>query len=88
MAINPTIEQVERLLIDTLHLSETGVNSIDPDSVLFGSGLGLDSIDALELALAISKEFGVTLKSDDADIVQIFSTLRTLTTYIQNHITE
>lgn len=80
-----TIEQVEAFIIHTLRLEEVGLNKIDPDIPLFGEGLGLDSIDALELAMAITKEFGVRLSSDDPQLKQIFSSLRSLTRHIQAH---
>ena len=57
---------------------------IDPDAALFGTGLGLDSIDALELALEISKRYGVQLKADDEDNKRIFASLRALSDYIQD----
>jgi acyl carrier protein len=79
----PSIEQVEALLIRTLRLEEVGVTKIDGDEALFDSGLGLDSIDALELALAISKEYGVNISSESANIRQVFSSLKNLTAYIQ-----
>jgi acyl carrier protein len=79
----PSIEQVEALVIRTLRLEEVGVTAIDPDDALFGSGLGLDSIDALELALAISKEHGVTISSEDPNIQHIFASLRNLTAHIR-----
>jgi acyl carrier protein len=79
----PSIEQVEALLIRTLRLEEVGVTKIDRDDALFDSGLGLDSIDALELALAISKEYGVSISSEAANIRQVFSSLNNLTAYIQ-----
>jgi acyl carrier protein len=81
--VPPTIQDVEDLLIRTLRLEEVGISHIDPDDALFGSGLGLDSIDALELALAVAKEYGVTISSDDPNIQQIFSSLKDLTAYIQ-----
>ncbi|MEA3642917.1 MAG: phosphopantetheine-binding protein [Lamprobacter sp.] len=77
-----SLEQVEALVIRTLHLEEVGVTTIDPDDALFGSGLGLDSIDALELALAISKEYGLTISSEDPNIQQIFASLRHLAAHI------
>jgi len=80
---NPSLQDVERLIIDTLHLDEVGVEQIDPDAALFRDGLGLDSIDALELSLAISKNFGVVISADDPEIQQIFSSLTNLTSYIQ-----
>jgi acyl carrier protein len=55
---------------------------IEPDAPLFGAGLGLDSIDVLEIALVISKRFGFQLRSDDADNARIFSSLRALTEHI------
>jgi acyl carrier protein len=79
----PSIDEVEALLIRTLRLEEVGVTRIDPDEALFGSGLGLDSIDALEVALAVSKEYGVTISSEDPNIQQIFSSLNSLTAHIQ-----
>jgi acyl carrier protein len=75
-------DQVEALIIRTLRLGELGVSEIDPQVPLFGEGLGLDSIDALELAMAISKEFGIRLSSDDPQIQQIFSSLGSLTSFI------
>jgi acyl carrier protein len=79
----PSIEEVEALIIRALRLDEVDVTRIDPDEALFGGGLGLDSIDALELALAVSKEYGVTIRSEDPSIRQIFASLRNLTGHIQ-----
>ena len=58
-------------------------DAIDPQDPLFEDGLGLDSIDILELALAISRTFGVQLRSDDQNNVTIFQSLRSMTNYIQ-----
>jgi len=81
---DPTIEQVEQLMISALRLEEAGITEIQPDGALFGSGLGLDSIDALELALAISKAYGVTISSEDPNIQEIFASLENITAYIQS----
>ncbi len=82
-ASQPSIEQVEEMVIRALRLEEVGITRIDPDDALFGSGLGLDSIDALELALAVSKEYGVTISSEDPNVQQIFASLENLATFIQ-----
>ncbi len=79
-----TETELARLIVDTLHL-EVAPSEIVPDARLFGEGLGLDSIDALELALALSRAYGIELKSDDPDIKEIFSSLRSLSAYIDRH---
>jgi acyl carrier protein len=58
-------------------------SEIDPQAPLFGDGLGLDSIDVLEIALAISQNYGVQLRSDDEQNAAIFQSLRSLNQYIQ-----
>ena len=58
---------------------------IDPEAPLFGAGLGLDSIDALELALAISKQYGFQLRSDSDENRRIFASLRALSAHIEQH---
>jgi len=58
---------------------------IDPDAPLFNDGLGLDSIDALELALAISKQYGFQLRSDNDANRRIFSSLRALSAHVEAH---
>jgi acyl carrier protein len=80
-----TAEQRElaELIVTALNLEEVDPAGIDPDAALFGTGLGLDSIDALELALEISKRYGVQLKADDEDNKRIFASLRSLTDYVQ-----
>jgi acyl carrier protein len=83
-ALPPEEMEVARLIVSALSL-ETRPEDIGPEEPLFGAGLGLDSIDALELALAISKTYGVQLRSDDERNHRIFSSLRTLTAHIEKH---
>jgi acyl carrier protein len=79
----PEQKELAELIIAALNLEGVDPAGIDPDAGLFGTGLGLDSIDALELALEISKRYGVQLKADDEDNKRIFASLRSLTDYVQ-----
>jgi len=83
-ALSPGEKEVAGLIVSALSL-ETKPEDIAPEEPLFGAGLGLDSIDALELALAISKAYGVQLRSDDERNHRIFSSLRTLSAHIEKH---
>lgn len=82
----PSTQEAElaQLIIKTLNL-EISAAEIDPEAPLYGEGLGLDSIDVLEIALGVSKAFGVKLRADDKNNVKIFQSLRSLNTYIQQH---
>jgi len=80
----PIETEVARLLVETLNL-DVDPACIDPVKPLFREGLGLDSIDALEIALAISKQYGFQLRSDDKNNREIFSSLRSLSSFIQQH---
>ncbi|NKE47739.1 acyl carrier protein [Roseomonas frigidaquae] len=73
-----------RLIVAALSL-EVAADDIAPEAPLFGAGLGLDSIDALELALAVSKAYGVQLRSDDERNHRIFASLRSLAAHIAGH---
>jgi acyl carrier protein len=77
--------EVAQLIVDALNLEDVKPESIDPEAPLFREGLGLDSIDALELALAISKKYGFKLQSDDKQNADIFRSLRTLSKHIEQH---
>lgn len=73
---------VARLIVSSLELEDIEPGDIDPEDRLFREGLGLDSIDALELSLAISKQYGVQLKSDNERDREAFRSLRALAAYI------
>jgi acyl carrier protein len=75
--------ELAELIVSALNLEGVEPQGIDPDAALFGAGLGLDSIDALELALEMSKRYGVQLKADDEDNQRIFASLRALSDYVQ-----
>ena len=75
------VAELAALIVAELHL-EIEPAEIDPDAPLFNDGLGLDSIDALELAVAISRRYGVELRSDDARNHRIFASLRSLSTHV------
>jgi acyl carrier protein len=78
---NALQSEVAALLVEALNL-DIAAESIDPDAPLYGEGLGLDSIDILEVALVVSQRYGFQLRSDDADNVRIFKSLASLTEHI------
>ena len=80
--------EVAQLIIDALNLEDVEVADIEPEEPLFREGLGLDSIDALELALAVSKKYGFQLKSDDSNNAKIFFSLRSLSSHIESNRTD
>jgi acyl carrier protein len=81
LAADPFELEVARLIVGALSL-EIAPEEIDPAAPLFGEGLGLDSIDALEMSLVISKAYGVQLRSDDERNHRIFASLRSLAGHI------
>ena len=81
-AQTPLQSEVAALLVEALNL-DIPPDSIDPEAPLYGEGLGLDSIDILEVALVVSQRYGFQLKSDDEDNVRIFKSLAALTAHIE-----
>ncbi|WP_028993853.1 phosphopantetheine-binding protein [Azonexus hydrophilus] len=75
------LPEIAELIVSALNLEMTPAE-IDADAPLFGEGLGLDSIDVLEISLVVSKRYGFQLRSDNEDNVRIFSSLRALTAHI------
>jgi len=76
--------EIAQLIVEAVNL-DTPADAIDPEARLFGEGLGLDSIDLLEIALVVSRRYGFQLRSDDADNGRIFSSLRSLSAHIGQH---
>lgn len=75
-------KELKELIVDALMLDDVKPDQIDSEAPLFREGLGLDSIDALELAIAIDRRFGVKLKAEDERNREIFASVRALSTYI------
>ena len=83
MAISEFEQEIGSMIVETLNLQGVAVDDIDPEQPLFRDGLGLDSIDALELSLAISRQYGVQIKTENTDVAQVFASMRSLSEYIQ-----
>jgi acyl carrier protein len=81
----PAEQELAALIVASLNLENIQAADIQPEAALFGGDLGLDSIDALELALAVSKRYGFQLRSDNSDNRRIFSSLRALAAHIEQH---
>ena len=79
----PAEQELAKLIVDSLNLENVTPENIAPDAPLFGGELGLDSIDALELALAVSRRYGIQLRSDNPDNRRVFGSLRALSDHIQ-----
>ena len=80
--MNDEERELAELIVTALNL-ETPAVEIVPEEPLYGEGLGLDSIDILEIALAVSKRYGVQIRSDDSENEQIFASLRSLNEHVQ-----
>lgn len=76
--------EIAQLIVETINL-DLSPDSIDPEAPLFGKGLGLDSIDLLEIALAITQRYGFQLRSDDPENERIFRSTRALSAHIARH---
>ena len=81
------LETLKQQVIDALNLEDLSPEDIDVDAPLFGEGLGLDSIDALELIMILEKEYGITLQSP-AQGKEIFKSIRTMAEFIQTNRTK
>lgn len=77
--------ELKELIIDCLDLEDVEVDEIDSEDALFVDGLGLDSIDALELGLNIQKKYGIKMEQDSEDNKKHFASVRSLAAFIQAH---
>lgn len=75
-------KELKQLIVESLRLENVKVEDIKTDAPLFVEGLGLDSIDALELAMAIRKKYGVKTQADDAQNTKIFASVKSLAAYV------
>lgn len=82
---SPEERELAEVIVAALNLEDVAAADIDPEAPLFGDGLGLDSIDALEIALEVSKRYGVQIRAEDEDNRKIFASLRSLSGHIQQH---
>lgn len=85
--LDDLIREVAALIVEALNL-EVQPHEIPPDAALYGDGLGLDSIDMLEISLVISKRYGFQLRSDNKNNDEIYSSLRAMCTYIASQRTK
>lgn len=78
-------QELALLIVESLNLEGVAPEDIEPEAALFGEGLGLDSLDMLELSMAVEKKYGVRLRSDDPENEKIFASLRSLRAHIDLH---
>ena len=77
--------EIKDLIIKSLDLEDITIDDIKDDEPLFNDGLGLDSIDALELGMAIKQKYGITLSSNNEEMKKCFYSVKTLADYISTH---
>ncbi len=77
--------EIKELIVSSMSLEDIGADDIDTDAPLFNEGLGLDSIDALELGLALQKRYGVTLAADSEETRRHFASVRALGAFVAAH---
>ena len=86
---DPQLEnELKHLIVDTLMLEEVTPDGIDTDEPLFGDGLGLDSIDALELGMAISKKYKIKISQDSDENRSYFESVATLAEFVSRKLQE
>ena len=82
MTLEETDQKVKEIIVSSLDLEDVSPSDIDTEAPLFGEGLGLDSIDALELGMAIKREFGISFSKDPAENKRVFRSVRALAAHI------
>ncbi len=84
-SMQPTIDPGDVVFIEQVAIEDVEVGDIDSDEALFGAGLGLDSIDALELGLALQKQYGIKLDSDSEETRKHFASIQALARLVAGH---
>ena len=77
--------ELKCLIVESLMLEDVTVEQIDTDAPLFVEGLGLDSIDALELAMVLTRKYGIEIKAGDEQVKEVFHSVRSLAVFVQEH---
>lgn len=82
-----TPEQIEiaEMIIEAVNLEDVRLDEIDPQAPIFNDGLGLDSIDALEISLELNKRYGIKIKSGDQNVGDVFASIAALSDFVQAH---
>lgn len=83
--MNDLYNEVKQLIIESLNLEDISIDDIETEAPLFVDGLGLDSIDALELGMAIKQKYGITLSADNEEMKKCFFSVKTLADYINEN---
>lgn len=78
------IPELKQLVIDSLGLEDITTDDIEFEAPLFGDGLGLDSVDALELGLAVQKKYGIKIDAESKDVRSHFASIKSLAEFIQS----
>ncbi|WP_373019553.1 phosphopantetheine-binding protein [Thiomicrorhabdus sp.] len=81
--MTPEQAEIAQMIIESVNLEDVSLEEIDPNEPIFNDGLGLDSIDALEISLELNKRYGIKIKSDDQNVGEIFSSVAALTDFVQ-----
>ncbi|MGH8550184.1 MAG: phosphopantetheine-binding protein [Methylococcales bacterium] len=85
MILPELLTELKHLMIEGLNLEEVDPDDIEPDAPLFGDGLGLDSIDALEIAVLLDRKYGVKISSGDDRNPALFASLRSLAEFVESN---
>lgn len=83
--MNELYNEVKQLIIDSLNLEDISIDDIETEAPLFVDGLGLDSIDALELGMAIKQKYGITLSADNEEMKKCFFSVKTIADFINEN---
>ncbi len=81
--MNNLADELKQMIIDVLALEDISIDDIETEAALFGDGLGLDSIDALELGLALKKRYNIHLNAESAETKQYFKSIQSLVTLVE-----
>ena len=81
-------EEIKQIIIDSLNLEGISILDIKSEDHLFGEGLGLDSIDALEIGVALKKKYKVKIQTQDSDVNEHFFSVKTIANYVQSQMSE
>ncbi|AZR80904.1 acyl carrier protein [Thiomicrospira sp. XS5] len=81
--MTPEQTEIAEMIIEAVNLEDVTVDEIDPNEPIFNDGLGLDSIDALEISLELNKRYGIKIKSGDQNVGDVFASIAALSEFVQ-----